>query len=90
MEALSLVEEVIDCLANHPLEGVDEPIQIYLTCYHVLQGCGDGGAVDVLGQAHGLLIANAEKVSYPAMRATFLERVPAHRELIQLWEAREG
>lgn len=87
--ALSLVEEVIDYLANHPLAGVDEPIQIYLTCYHVLRGSGDSRAVDVLRRAHDLLMANAEKVSDPSLRSTFLERVPAHRELIQLWEARQ-
>jgi len=64
-EALSLVEKVLDALAQGQLEGVDEPIRIYLTCYH------------------------AGKLTDPAIRATFLERVPAHRELTRLWEARE-
>ena len=73
-------------LANHPLEGVDEPIGIYLTCYHVLQSSGDDRAGDVLQQAYDRLMATAKIVLDPGTRATFLERVPAHRELIQLWE----
>jgi hypothetical protein len=84
------VDQVIDYLANHPLEGVDVPIGIYLTCYYVLQSCGDGRADDVLGQAHDRLMTNAEKVIDPVIRSIFLERVPAHRELIQLWKTREG
>ena len=89
-EALSLVEEVLDSLAQEPLEGLDEPIRIYLTCYHVLQSCGDCRANDVLQRAYDRLMGIAEKITDPAIRATFLDRVPAHRELTQLWKAREG
>jgi tetratricopeptide (TPR) repeat protein len=88
--ALSLVEQVLDFLAHQPLEGVDEPIQIYLTCYHVLRGLGDDRrAGDVLQQSHNRLMVNAEKIIDPAIRATFLGNVPSHRELMQLWEQRE-
>jgi predicted ATPase/DNA-binding SARP family transcriptional activator len=86
-EALLLVEEVLDFLAKESLEGVDEPIQIYLTCYHILQGCEDHRAGDVLQRAHDQLMAIADKVTDLAIRAALLERVPAHRELIELWEA---
>ena len=89
LSSFSLAEEIIGYLANHPLEGVDEPIRIYLTYYHVLQSNGDCRADDVLPQAHDQLMVIAEKVVDPAIRATFLERIPAHRELIQLWNARE-
>jgi tetratricopeptide (TPR) repeat protein len=88
-EALSLVEEVLDSLAQGPLEGVDEPIRIFLTCYRVLRRCEDGRADDLLEQAHTQVMTIADKISDPTIRATFLERVPANRELIQLWETRE-
>ena len=85
-EALSLVEELLDAIAQDPLEGVDEPMRIYLTCFHILHACGDWRADDVLRQAYDRLIAIAEKIYDPAIRTTFLERVPAHRELVQLWK----
>ena len=69
---------------------MDEPIQIYLTCYHVLQSYGDSRSDDMLQQAHDRLMANADKIIDPATRARFLERVPAHHELMQLWGEREG
>jgi hypothetical protein len=84
------VEEVLDYLAKGPIEGVDEPIRICLTCYQVLQSCGDGRAGDVLQQAYDRLMVIASKIFDPAIRATFLGRVPTHRELTQLWEAHEG
>ena len=86
IQSLSLVEQVLDFLARQPLEGVDEPVQIYLTCYQVLKNFGDRRADDLLGQAYDRLMTAAKIVLDPATRATFLERVPAHRELIQLWE----
>ena len=40
-QPLSLVEQVLDFRARQPLEGVDERVQIYLTCYSVLKDCVD-------------------------------------------------
>ena len=56
----------------------------------MLQSCGDCRANDVLQRAYDRLMGIAEKITDPAIRATFLDRVPAHRELTQLWKAREG
>jgi tetratricopeptide (TPR) repeat protein len=88
-KALSLVEQVVEFLAQHRLEGVDEPIQVFLTCYHVLRRCDDGRADDLLQQAHTQVMTIAAKISDPAIRSAFLERVPAHHELIRLWEERD-
>jgi hypothetical protein len=60
-QALSLVEEVVDYLANYALEGVDEPIRIYLTCYYILEGCGDDRADIMLRRSHDRLMSDAEK-----------------------------
>jgi len=65
------VEEVLDYLAKGPIEGVDEPIRIYLTCYQVLQGCGNGRAGDVLKQTYDRLMVIADKIFKPTTRATF-------------------
>jgi tetratricopeptide (TPR) repeat protein len=89
-KALSLVEQVVEFLAQHRLEGVDEPIQVFLTCYHVLRRCDDGRADDLLQQAHTQVMTIAAKISDPTIRSAFLERVPAHHELIRLWKAREA
>jgi predicted ATPase/DNA-binding SARP family transcriptional activator len=89
-QSLSLVEQLLDFLARQPLEGVDEPVQIYLTYYHVLKDCGDPRAGAVLRQAHDRLMTTADKIFDPAIRTAFLKNVPAHRELMQLWTEFQG
>jgi tetratricopeptide (TPR) repeat protein len=89
-QSLSLVEQVLDFIARQPLEGIDEPVQIYLTCYQVLKDFGDHRAADVLQQAHDQVMANAGKIFDPAIRTAFLKNVPAHRELVRLWQERKG
>jgi hypothetical protein len=58
-QPIALVEPVLEFQARQPFEGVDEPVQIYLTRYHVLRDFGDLGAGNVLQRAHDGLIANA-------------------------------
>ncbi|MEA4907369.1 MAG: tetratricopeptide repeat protein [Anaerolineaceae bacterium] len=70
------------------LAGVDTPLQVYLTCYQVLCQEGDPRATEVLDSAARLLHTRAGRISNPVQRRSFLENVPAHRELAQLIEIR--
>jgi len=85
-QAQSEVEAILSCLEANPLDGVEEPFRAYLTCYQVLCANHDPRARDVLTAGHNLLQERAAKISDEALRRSFLENVPAHRELLAIWE----
>jgi tetratricopeptide (TPR) repeat protein len=102
-EALELVEEILDQMAPatrdaempqacervwQALEGVDEPFWVYLTCYRVLQAASDPRAHGLLLFAHGLLLEHSNRVEDHDLRRSFFENVPAHRDLVRVWEQR--
>ena len=64
------------------LEGAEEPMRIYLTCFQVLKTIEDPRAVSVLKNAYDILEARAARIREPEARRTFLEVVPYHREII--------
>ncbi len=66
----------------HGVAGLEYPSEIYLTCIRVLEACGERKrALALLSEAHALLMQRADKISDEALRRSFLENVPAHREL---------
>lgn len=76
--------------ARQRLEGTEEPVQLYLTCYQVLQTLGDGRADHVLALGVRLLVETAGRLTDLALRRSFLEEVPAHRQIRQEWKAKWG
>jgi hypothetical protein len=73
-------------LETGSLDGTYEPMRVYLTCYRVLEASKDPRAAEVLATAHSLLQERAAKIEDEEMRRSFLENVPAHRELVEVWE----
>jgi predicted ATPase len=70
---------------THPqsgLEGTEEPIRIFLTCYRVLQASQDPRAWSVLARAHQLLQTQADKISDKILRCSFIENVTVHRDFL--------
>jgi predicted ATPase/class 3 adenylate cyclase len=67
------------------LEGAEEPLQVYLVCYRVLQAQADPRAAAVLKTAYDLLQAQAGQIGDERMRSRFLEHVPTHREILAAW-----
>ncbi|MBU1877991.1 MAG: tetratricopeptide repeat protein, partial [Chloroflexi bacterium] len=63
------------------LDGTEEPLRVYLTCYRVLQAQQDPRARAILQTAHRLLQERASRITDEALRRSFLENVPAHREI---------
>lgn len=89
----SLAEKHIQSILTYleqggTLEGTDEPIRVYLTCYQVLQNTNNPRALPILETAYNLLQDRASKIDDEDMRLTFLEMVPYHREILLAWEAR--
>jgi hypothetical protein len=84
------VESILSHLLTRTLEGTDEPLRVYLTCYHVLQAAGDPRADGILSTAYTLLHEQAGKITDETMRRSFLENVPYHREIVAAWAAAQA
>jgi len=81
------VDGILDYMADRPaLEGTKEPLRIYLTCYRVLSANGDRRAAEILDTAYRLLQERAATIEDENLRRSYLENVPAHREIVALWE----
>jgi tetratricopeptide (TPR) repeat protein len=85
------VDEILAWIAGHGTDGVEYPVRVYLTCVQALETLGDATrAEDAFQQACALLMERADRIADPALRRSFLERVPCNRELIALWRSRAG
>ncbi len=82
--AFEYVQEILDYLQSGNLDGTQEPIRVYLTCYQVLQVQGDRRADEVLEQAYRLVQERAAGITDAEMRRSFLENVTANRKLVEL------
>jgi DNA-binding SARP family transcriptional activator/class 3 adenylate cyclase len=79
-------EEVLRRIETHPgLSFAIEPLVAYLSCYHVLRAHEDPRAGPLLRAAYDLLQEQARKIEAPERRRTFLENVPANREIVAEW-----
>ena len=85
--AQHLIEQVLPMLEGHPRTDMDEPFVAYLVCVRVLQANNDPRAAAVLKTAHVLLQAYAERIEDVALKHSFMENVPAHRELRRCYVA---
>ncbi|RMF33081.1 MAG: tetratricopeptide repeat protein, partial [Chloroflexi bacterium] len=94
-EALERVEEVLAWIEAHGPEGIEYPLQVYLTCYRVLEAvAGEApGAAEradaLLARAYATLQEQAAGISDTALRHKFLEQVRTNREILRLWRKRE-
>jgi class 3 adenylate cyclase/tetratricopeptide (TPR) repeat protein len=92
-QAHARVEEILAWIEDHGLEGIEYPLQVYLTCYHVLAGTGDaeaaGRAESILSEAHGILLKRAAGISDATLRLSFLENVAVNAEIMTLSEKRD-
>lgn len=80
--ATAHVEAILAYLQNGTLEGTDDPVRVYLTCYRVLRASNDARMLDLLEAAYRLLVERAARISDDGMQQSFLEQLPAHRELL--------
>lgn len=85
-QAQLYADEVFGLLNSNSPAGVDDPFRVYLVCYEILQAKQDLRAPIVLSTAHRLLQERATKIRDETCRRSFLENVPAHRELIVIWK----
>ncbi len=82
-QAMARVNEILEHLKAHSLDGTYEPFRIYWTCYQVLRANDDARAAEVLRTAYRLLQERAARIEDEHLHRSFLEKVPSHRELVQ-------
>jgi predicted ATPase/class 3 adenylate cyclase len=89
--ALEQVELILAHIAaGGTFDGTEEPLRLPLTCFQVLRAAGDPRAAEVLASAHAELQKQAERISDPAARRSFLQNVPHNREIMAAWARRGG
>jgi len=89
--AQALVDEILPVLDAHPRSSLDEPFSAYLICVRVLQaGQQHARATAVLQATHTLLQAYAARIDDAVLRHSFMEQVPAHRELRRCFAEQVG
>lgn len=81
-EARASVEPILTMINERPLEGLEEPMRVYHTCYQMLAATGDAQAVPLLTMAYTQLQARADRIQDAQARASFLHNVAAHRALV--------
>lgn len=80
--AQALVELILPALEMGEMGVGEQPFQVYLTCYEVLQASGDGRALAILAQAHHLLQKQAAQLEDATTRQAFLNNVAVHRAIV--------
>jgi len=85
-EAKSHVEQILDFLKTGSVAGTEEPLRISWICYQVLQANEDARANAILEEAYHFLQEKAPIILDDALRHSFLENIPFHRDIIRAYE----
>ncbi len=82
-QALTHTEQILEYLELNPgLDGTDEPLRVYLSCYHILRDSLDPRASGLLIGAQNLLQELAAKIDDRELRRSFLEHATTQREIV--------
>jgi len=87
-QAQPWIERMLPIMADQALSGFAAPISVYLSAYHTLAIVQDARADALLQQAHTLLQTYASHIHDEPLRQSFLQKVPAHRQVQQLYAAK--
>ncbi len=82
-QAKEHVEEILHCLEILDIANVNDPATMYLTCIQVLETYHDPRVRGLLTDAYMLLQERAAQIRNREARQAYLEKGPAHREIIQ-------
>jgi len=82
-QAFTQIEPLLPLLQNNGAVGLHEPFFVILATYRVLNALRDQQAVGVLTAGYAQLQRYADQIADAALRQSFWEAVPIHRELQQ-------
>ncbi len=77
--AVDKVEEILLYFESGDISGVVQPYRIWQTCYEILTDAGDERAEDLIENANASLNEDAEAISDPMLRDSFLSNVAENR-----------
>lgn len=80
-QAMDYVEQIWRHLETGNLDGTQEPLRVYLTCYRTLRVNNDPRAINFLEGAYRQLTERATLIDDDMLRRSYLENVAHHREL---------
>jgi class 3 adenylate cyclase/tetratricopeptide (TPR) repeat protein len=80
--------QVWDYIEQQGEKGMEFPILAYLTCANILEGREEGEeAHSIIDMGYRVMMERADKISDGNWRKSFLEKVPEHQALIEMWES---
>ena len=86
-KAQEYITQVLAWIETNGIEGIEYPLQVYLTCYKVKQAEGEmTQAQTILADAHRILQERATHIKDDDLREKFLMGVKAHQEIISEWK----
>ena len=83
--ALASVDRLLAHMAGGASLAGTDTLEVRLTCHQVLARAADARAAAVLATAHAELQARAATITDPALRHSFVNGVPVHRQIIAAW-----
>jgi tetratricopeptide (TPR) repeat protein len=90
-EAMQSAEELWSYLKKNGSSGMELPILSYLTCADVFREVEDTEkSAAATHEGYEVLMEMANKISDPDMRRSFLENVPEHRTMVEMWDRMGG
>jgi len=64
-----------------------EALMIQIVCYRIFCSIDEGRAMSLLESAHSTLQATGAAIRDPALRKSFLENIPEHRDIVAAWRS---
>ncbi len=88
-EATQSNEKLWSYLRENGSGGMELPVLSYLTCVDAFREIGDSENCAAATRAgYEVLMGMADKISDPDMRRSFLENVPEHCTMVEMWDRR--
>jgi class 3 adenylate cyclase/tetratricopeptide (TPR) repeat protein len=89
-QARNYVFQAWDHLKEHGWVGMGNPGTVYRSCAETFDALGEiENARAAIESGHQALMEVADKINVPAWRQSFLENVPDHRAIMEMWERRK-
>jgi len=86
-QALTIATKILHFLnGGGALDGAEQPLRIYLTCYQILQAGDDLRATEILQTAYAQLQKQAAAIHEEEQRRAFLENGPVHRQILEFYQ----
>jgi tetratricopeptide (TPR) repeat protein len=85
-ESQKYATELWDYLSHNNAKGMEFPVWAYQTCATVFESYGDDKkSQDAIEAGYQTLMTQADNISNANLRNSYLETVPEHRAMIEMW-----